>query len=947
MNIFCPTCHRFVGERDRCRYCAWVRPPRAMPPGELTWQTRLSADDPLPGMPPFPVALTADHGLVFAPTEQGEVIALDIASGEMAWRRLIRPDGKLRTHQATPWQNWLLIGPEHVGELPEPGRALLAWEMATGVEAWQWSTPADNLSVPVVHADVAYFTTSEPRVYALDLLQRVAGWSTPGFTWSVEAPGLAADVVVAPTRSSTVLALRTDNGERLWTFAADKAPDEWLNLPPLVMPDLTYLTGWGKRLYAVDTQTGERSWQSEAPRGITCAPVLAADRLLIGVKDVRVVNGERKPAYGLWALDRATGQVAWQFATDRHLHVPPAVIEDRILCAGDDRRLHLLDAASGREIWQLTLSDRARGGPLVVGDFVFLGLRDGTIACIRWRPAAEVRLTPEVLLEQGRPVDAADALALRGEFRAAAQIFSAHDYLTEAAALYLEAVELGEAATLYTQLGDLDLALELRRARGDQRGEADLLCQQGKPAEAAPIYEEIGEVDLAVQAYVASGRAVYAAQLLRRVQRRKEAVALLQSVHEDAQAAETMVEDGDFAEAAQVYLRLAQPEVAAAVLAQGRLFGDAAQLNVKLGRLALAAEQFEQAGHAPAALALYASLADWKRVAELAAATDDHLALAQALVELGQPRRAADAYVKAGDLAAALDLVESLADWELAQQLAGQLAAWERQGHALQELGLIVQAGEAYERAAQALSAAAPDDERAALLERAAACYGESEEYGAQYERCWTLICRYRHWPNLRGRFEMTRAFYQAEFNQVYLLVRNVGHGTAFDIKLGDTSSKFELDKVEPASILRLGPQADRRLRLSMRPRPDVLGQVMLRVVLQFQRPDGAVQQETFAQPVEVFGRDEKIATLRSATPAQGTPGPTIYAPGGKIVMGGKLVEGDEVTEGGQKGDRVEVNPRSAPATRQEAAAFVTCSHCGQSTPAPATFCQHCQSRLE
>ena len=97
--------------------------------------------------------------------------------------------------------------------------------------------------------------------------------------------------------------------------------------------------------------------------------------------------------------------------------------------------------------------------------------------------------------------------------RAAAQILRDQGQWAEAAALYLEADEPGEAATLYAQLGDLATALDLRRASGDRRGEADLLCQQNKPADAAPIYEEIGAIDLAVQAYVASGRTVYACLL--------------------------------------------------------------------------------------------------------------------------------------------------------------------------------------------------------------------------------------------------------------------------------------------------------------------------------------------------------------------------------------------------------------------------------------------------
>ena len=279
MNIFCPVCHRFVGEQDRCRHCAWARPPRVAPIGEVLWQVRLSEEDPLPGMPAFPVTLTTAHGLIFVPTEQGEVVALDIAGGEITWRRIVRPDGKLRTYRATPWRDWLLIGPQYVGERPEMGRSLLVWDAATGAEAWEWPTPAQNLSAPLVEADVAYLAASEPRVCALNLVQRAAAWTTPGVTWSPEPVGLSADVVVVPSRSAVATALRAADGERLWTFSADNLSDEWLHLQPLVMPDLTILSGWSKHVYAVDTQSGELRWRADVPRGVTCAPVLAGDRL--------------------------------------------------------------------------------------------------------------------------------------------------------------------------------------------------------------------------------------------------------------------------------------------------------------------------------------------------------------------------------------------------------------------------------------------------------------------------------------------------------------------------------------------------------------------------------------------------------------------------------------------------------------------------------------------
>ena len=88
-------------------------------------------------------------------------------------------------------------------------------------------------------------------------------------------------------------------------------------------------------------------------------------------------------ARGLYALDAATGDIAWRFDTDMPLGHSPTVAGNAIFVGGTDRRVYALDADSGEELWVFA---QAKGGfstnPVVADGKVLLGSRDGRFYAI-------------------------------------------------------------------------------------------------------------------------------------------------------------------------------------------------------------------------------------------------------------------------------------------------------------------------------------------------------------------------------------------------------------------------------------------------------------------------------------------------------------------------------------------------------------------------------------
>lgn len=871
IEIFCPNCQHFIGLRTQCDACHWVRPGQASSAvGQLCWNVRVFEPDNLTDSSVFLTQISSCSGMLIVPTEEGYVAALDPDNGQLKWIRSLHPEGKLRVQAASAWNNLLLLGGQNLADLPSYDRRLAAWQAENGEEEWHWPTGADNLSIPVVDQDMAYFTSSEPMVYALDLQERRLRWSAASQNWSPEPPGISGGVIVVPARGPFVAAYRASDGQNMWTFAADDKEGELLHHRPAVSGGTAFLSGWGKRLYAVDLETGSLRWRFSSRRGITCPPVVAGDKVLVAVKDVRAAGDEVKPSYGLTALDSRSGEVVWSFQTDRHIYSLPVVVENKVMFGADDKRFHVLDLDSGSEIWQFSGDDKLRVSPLVMGERVFVGQRDGKIYCLQWKETQPVWQDPADLLAQGKQIEAAEALALAGRYEESARLYAQHGLMPQAAALFYEAGLLSDAAEIYTRLNDLTTALALRRQSGDRAGEAATLSLLGSHNEAALILEEAGNLNLAVQEYILAGRGGYAAMLLRKKGRLEEAAELFSLVNQEDQAAEVLVEGECFAEAAEIYLRLGKPEVAASVLAQGGLLERAAVINAQLGQHQLAAEQFAQAGQMTEALRLYEKLEDWSQVAALAEQLNDLPRKAAALDRLGQWEQSAELHQRAGQLEKALELYEAHSRWEKVAVLAGELARWAQQARAFSQMGLITQAGEAFEKAALDLHSKDPQAEKqiADLYEEAAKCFAEDDDWVRQ-AACYDRVCRYRTWPNLKVYFEPGAQFYQAEYSLISLEIQNIGYSPAQNIQVSSVSQKFRVDEHESEISIRiLGVQQDRTLRLSLQPRPDVLGQVLLRATLTYEDRSGGAHQATVEQSVKVLGRDEKVS-LGAITPRE------------------------------------------------------------------------------
>ena len=275
------------------------------PDGRALWRFKAGAG--------FPAAPLLASGSVYAGSSDGNVYALDLASGKERWRHVAGEEVGTTPVAAN--------GVVYVATLQD---TLVALDAATG--AWRWhhrrETPSGftvrGAAGPALANGVVYAAFSDGMVVALDAASGAVRWqrkvapqgqfadvdSTPvvrdgrvyvaayagavlaldaasgNEVWSFRTPGasrvaLAAEAVVAVT-TTQVVGLAREDGTVLWTSPLAGEPAG----PPVVVGDRVFVPAT-KSLAAYDARNGRRLLTFDPGTGVSASPAEARGRLYV------------------------------------------------------------------------------------------------------------------------------------------------------------------------------------------------------------------------------------------------------------------------------------------------------------------------------------------------------------------------------------------------------------------------------------------------------------------------------------------------------------------------------------------------------------------------------------------------------------------------------------------------------------------------------------------
>lgn len=311
--------------------------------------------------------------VAFAAGRKGDVMAVDLSSGEQTWR--------------TETEAGISAGPGYGDGLVLVGTTdarVLALRADNGEIAWEAQVSSEVLSPPRSEEGVTVVHTIDGRVAGLSAADGKRLWiydrSAPVLTLrGTSAPALERGVAVAGFDSGQVAALALRDGRALWerSIAIPSGRSELERLvdidsDPVIADGVVYVTTFQGRIAALSLDAGQLLWARE---------MSSYAGLDVGADQVFVTDDTGQ----VWALDRRTGATYWKQDKLRYRSVTrPAVVGDYVVVSDFEGYLHWLSQDDGRLLARSRAHDSGvTAPPLAVAGELLVLANNGELSA--WR----------------------------------------------------------------------------------------------------------------------------------------------------------------------------------------------------------------------------------------------------------------------------------------------------------------------------------------------------------------------------------------------------------------------------------------------------------------------------------------------------------------------------------------------------------------------------------
>ncbi len=300
----------FIGSSDGSFYAIDQRS------GQQKWKVALTE--------PISSSAAIGDGLVYFLTYDGIFYALSTESGQIKWRFATGGERRFEAkgmHGMTP-ETQLIADPMDVflsSPALDHGRVIFGssdghiytLNAASGVLLWSFETGGVVHASPAIAGGTVYIGSWDSYLYALDAETGLQKWrfksgedpvnhNQEGFQSS---PAVADGTVYVGCRDGHVYAIDAQTGKKKWDYSTSQS---WVNGTPAVRGGIVYVgTSDTHKFLALDARNGRLRYAVDAHALVFGSAALGANLIYIGA-----FNGR------LYALDVASGELAWQFQTD-------------------------------------------------------------------------------------------------------------------------------------------------------------------------------------------------------------------------------------------------------------------------------------------------------------------------------------------------------------------------------------------------------------------------------------------------------------------------------------------------------------------------------------------------------------------------------------------------------------------------------------------------------
>ena len=317
-------------------------------------------------------------GRLFVLDAEAKVRALSAESGGAMWTASLVPQGK---DGRGAFGGGLASDGSRLYATTAFGEAL-ALDMASGQIVWRKTIGAPIRSSPTIAAGRMVFATSGNQIFCLSTSDGSELWNSQGVgeqaaVIASTSPAISDDTVVVPLTSGDITALNLSSGAPLWTdsLASTNATSSLANLNdisarPVIDGGQVFAVSHSGVFAAFDAGSGERLWQRDLSG--THTPWVSGDYVFL-------ITGRNK----LVAVARKTGGVRWIRELPAGNWSGPVMGGGKLIAASSGGALALVSAQTGDLLTSIDLGAKIYIDPIIASGTLYVLADDGDIIALR------------------------------------------------------------------------------------------------------------------------------------------------------------------------------------------------------------------------------------------------------------------------------------------------------------------------------------------------------------------------------------------------------------------------------------------------------------------------------------------------------------------------------------------------------------------------------------
>jgi outer membrane protein assembly factor BamB/tRNA A-37 threonylcarbamoyl transferase component Bud32 len=300
-------------------------------------------------------AVAISDNMVFVPSYDHNVYALEQESGEFVWK--YAAEGGIGTDPLVV-DDMVVFG--------STDKSIYAVESRSGRLVWSVSVDGRIYSSPYADLGHVFIGADDRKLYAIQLMSGRKAWEYQAEGAVRTRPLIAENKIFFACESGVVYALGLDRKVK-WRFRARRG----MISSPVIHNGLVLIGSLDWNFYGLDARSGWSAWRYRSGGPIVATPAVAENLVIFGSADGYV-----------YALDSREGRLVWRYQVEEQISGSPTVYQDRVYVGGVDGVLYCLEAQSGNVSWTYQTDGAITARPTVKDDVVYIGSLDHYIYAI-------------------------------------------------------------------------------------------------------------------------------------------------------------------------------------------------------------------------------------------------------------------------------------------------------------------------------------------------------------------------------------------------------------------------------------------------------------------------------------------------------------------------------------------------------------------------------------